>query len=118
MVVYGFVLTEYAHITQLLCEDIFGNGSLGDICPVQVIHAVRPYRSPLQLDVTRLGAQGEVPMKKLMIVNLSQHCRLPLDLDVILDLIDQDTDSIPPHALALCVEIKVLIVHSLDLELG
>jgi len=118
MVVYGFVLTEYARITQLHCEDIFGNGGLGDICPVQVIHAVRPYRSALQLDVTRLGTQGEVPMKKLVIVNLSQHCRSPLDLDIVLDLIDQDTDPIPPHPLALCVEIKVLIVYSLNLELG
>ena len=57
-------------------------------------------------------------MKKLMIVNLSQRCRLPLDFNVIPDLIDQDTDPIPLHALALCMEIKVLIVYSLNLELG
>ena len=118
MVVYGFVLAEYTRITQLLCEDIFGNGGLGDVCPVQIIHAVRPYRSTLQLDVTRIGAQGEVPAKKLMTTNPSQHCRLPLDFDVILDLVDQDTDPIPSHVLALCVKIEVLIVYFLNLELG
>jgi hypothetical protein len=57
-------------------------------------------------------------VKKLVITNLSQHCHLPLDFDVILDPVDQDTDPIPSHALALGVEIKVLIVYSLNLELG
>lgn len=62
MVVYGFVLVKYAHVAQLLCEDVFGDGSLCDVRSVQVVHAVRPDSSPLQLDVIRLGVQEEVPV--------------------------------------------------------
>jgi len=53
-----------------------------------------------------------------MVTNPSQHCRLPLDFHIVLDPVDQDTDPIPSHASALCVEIKVLIVYFLSLELG
>ena len=62
MVIHGFVFTERPHLTQLFCEDVFGNGGLCDVCPVQIVHAVRPYGSALQLDVIRLGVQEEVPV--------------------------------------------------------
>ena len=63
MVIHRFVLTEGPQFTQLLCEDVFGNGGLRDVCPVQVIHAVRSYGSALQLDVIRLRVQEEVPVR-------------------------------------------------------
>jgi hypothetical protein len=63
MVIHSLVLTEDAHITQLLCEDVFGNGRLGHVRPVEVVHAIRSHGSTLQLEIIRLRVEREVPAK-------------------------------------------------------
>jgi len=43
---------------------------------------------------------------------------LPLDFEIVLDFVEQDTDPIPLHVPALGVEIEVLILYFWHLELA
>ena len=102
----------------MFCEDVFGNGGLGDVGPVKVVHAVRPYGSALQLEVVRLGIEREVPVKCQQLPSCWNAVALPLDFDVVFNFVDQNADPIPSHVLALVVEIEVLVLYFGDVELA
>ena len=114
IVVDRIVILDDLERLQLTVERPFRDGSLGDIGPIQVVHAVGPNDTGLQFERLRLvRIKVEVPVLRRKPHISSSTCAqcLPVFCQFVLELGNQHADSVPSHVLAFCVEVKVLVPH-------